>query len=58
VAKTWISDRVGILLEGSLVAAGPIEDLAQQSLGLDQQRHTLEEIYMRYFRHEAVAATA
>jgi ABC-2 type transport system ATP-binding protein len=53
-----ISDRVGIMLRGSLVAAGPIEELAHQSLGVDQDRETLEEIYMRYFRQPSVAATA
>ncbi len=53
-----ISDRVGILLKGSLVAAGPIEQLAHQSLGVDQQRYTLEEIYMRYFHQDRLAATA
>jgi ABC-2 type transport system ATP-binding protein len=45
-----ISDRVGIMLQGRLVAAGPIAELAQQQLGVDQARYTLEEIYMRYFR--------
>jgi ABC-2 type transport system ATP-binding protein len=45
-----VSDRVGIMLKGSLVAVGPIEELAKQKLGVDQERYTLEEIYMRYFR--------
>jgi ABC-2 type transport system ATP-binding protein len=45
-----ISDRVGIMLKGNLVAAGPIQELAKQKLGVDQERYTLEEIYMRYFR--------
>jgi ABC-2 type transport system ATP-binding protein len=53
-----ISDRVGIMLKGRLVAAGPIDVLAQQSLGVDQERHTLEEIYMRYFRQQPLPATA
>jgi ABC-type multidrug transport system ATPase subunit len=53
-----ISDRVGILLKGSLVAAGPIEELAHHSLGVGQQRYTLEEIYMRYFRQEPLATPA
>jgi ABC-2 type transport system ATP-binding protein len=52
-----ISDRVGIMLNGTLVAVGPIEELAHRSLGVDQQRYTLEEIYMRYFRQgETVSA--
>ncbi len=45
-----VSDRVGIMLKGRLVAAGPIAELAKQKLGVDQERYTLEEIYMRYFR--------
>jgi ABC-2 type transport system ATP-binding protein len=45
-----ISDRVGIMLKGNLVAAGPIQELAQRKLGIDQAHYTLEEIYMRYFR--------
>jgi len=45
-----ISDRVGIMLKGKLVAAGAIQELAKQKLGVDQERFTLEEIYMRYFR--------
>ncbi len=45
-----ISDRVGIMLEGTMVGVGPIEELAKQKIGVDQERYTLEEIYMRYFR--------
>jgi ABC-2 type transport system ATP-binding protein len=52
-----VSDRVGIMLKGRLVAAGPIQELAEKSLGVDQQEYTLEQIYMRYFRQApAVAA--
>ncbi|MBI2170370.1 MAG: ABC transporter ATP-binding protein [Actinobacteria bacterium] len=47
-----ISDRVGIMLKGTLVAAGPIEELARQRLGVDQENYTLEEIYLRYFRED------
>jgi ABC-2 type transport system ATP-binding protein len=47
-----ISDRVGIMLKGNLVAAGPIQELAAQKLGVGQERYSLEEIYMRYFREE------
>jgi ABC-2 type transport system ATP-binding protein len=45
-----VSDRVGIMLKGTLAAAGPIQELAAQKLGVDQDRFTLEDIYMRYFR--------
>jgi len=51
-----VSDRVGIMLKGRLVAAGPIQELARQSLGVGQERSTLEEIYMQYFREEMPAA--
>jgi len=51
-----VSDRVGIMLAGRLVAAGPIDELARRSLGVDQARYTLEEIFMRYFRQEQPAA--
>ena len=50
-----VSDRVGIMLKGNLVAAGPIQELAKQKLGVDQERFTLEEIYMRYFREGETA---
>jgi ABC-2 type transport system ATP-binding protein len=45
-----ICDRVGIMINGSLVAIGPIGELAKRKLGLDQQDYTLEEIYMKYFK--------
>jgi len=45
-----ICDRVGIMINGNLVAIGPIEELAKNKLGLDQQDYTLEEIYMKYFK--------
>jgi ABC-2 type transport system ATP-binding protein len=51
-----ISDRVGIMLQGTLVAVGPIQELAERKLGVDQAQYTLEEIYMRYFR-EGVPAS-
>lgn len=45
-----ICDRVGIMINGNLVALGPIDELAKKKLGLDQQDYTLEEIYMKYFK--------
>ena len=45
-----ISDRVGIMLQGTLVGVGPMDELAKQKLGVHQAQYTLEEIYMRYFR--------
>jgi ABC-2 type transport system ATP-binding protein len=45
-----ICDRVGIMIKGSLVAVGPIEELAKKKLGVDREDGTLEEIYMKYFK--------
>ena len=45
-----ISDRVGIMIKGNLVAAGPIDVLAKQKLGVDSGHYTLQEIYMKYFK--------
>jgi ABC-2 type transport system ATP-binding protein len=44
-------DRVGIMIKGILVAAGPIEELAKKKLGVEEnEAYTLEEIYMKYFK--------
>ena len=45
-----ISHRVGIMIKGQLVAVGPIDVLAKEKLGVGTERHTLEEIYMKYFK--------
>jgi ABC-2 type transport system ATP-binding protein len=45
-----ICDRVGIMIKGTLVAVGPIEELAKKKLGLEREDVTLEEIYMKYFK--------
>jgi len=45
-----VSDRVGIMIKGNLVAVGPIEELARTKFGVDKQHYTLEEIYMKYFK--------
>ena len=45
-----ICDRVGIMIKGKLVAVGPIQELAKDKLGVDKERYTLEEIYMKYFK--------
>ena len=46
-----ISDRVGIMIKGNLVAIGPIEELAKKKLGVgENEAYTLEEIYMKYFK--------
>jgi ABC-2 type transport system ATP-binding protein len=46
-----ISNRVGIMIKGKLVAVGPMADLAKEKLGVGKDEYTLEEIYMKYF-HE------
>ncbi|MCK9362538.1 MAG: ABC transporter ATP-binding protein [Syntrophales bacterium] len=46
-----ISDRVGIMIGGKLVAAGPLAELAEKGLGVKEgELFTLEDIYMKYFR--------
>ncbi len=46
-----ISQRVGIMIKGKLVAVGPMGDLAKEKLGVGKEKYSLEEIYMKYF-HE------
>jgi ABC-2 type transport system ATP-binding protein len=45
-----ICHRVGIMINGRMVAQGPMEQLAQEKLGIGQKQYTLEEIYMKYFQ--------
>jgi ABC-2 type transport system ATP-binding protein len=45
-----ISNRVGIMLKGNMVAIGRIDDLAKEKFGIGQEKYTLEEIYMKYFK--------
>ncbi|MCE5281789.1 MAG: ABC transporter ATP-binding protein [Deltaproteobacteria bacterium] len=46
-----ISDRIGIMIKGKLVAAGPLAELAQRGLGGEAgESYSLEEIYMKYFK--------
>ncbi|OGP61224.1 MAG: multidrug ABC transporter ATP-binding protein [Deltaproteobacteria bacterium RBG_13_52_11b] len=45
-----VSDRVGIMIKGKLVAVGPIQELAKAKLGVDKEHYTLEELYMKYFK--------
>jgi ABC-2 type transport system ATP-binding protein len=44
-----ISDRVGIMKKGNLVAAGSIPELAEK-LGIQKGGYTLSDIYMKYFK--------
>ena len=45
-----ISDRIGIMIRGKMVALGPIQQLAKEKLGVDKKKYTLEELYMKYFQ--------
>ena len=45
-----VCDRVGIMIRGSLVAAGRLDELAREKLGVEKAEYTLEEIYMKYFK--------
>ena len=45
-----ISDRVGIMINGRMIAVGPIEKLAKEKLGVDDKEISLDNIYMKYFQ--------
>ncbi len=45
-----ISDRVGIMIGGNLVAAGSMDALAREKFGVGEMKYSLEEIYMTYFQ--------
>jgi ABC-2 type transport system ATP-binding protein len=45
-----ISDRVGIMIKGKMVAEGSIDDLAKDKFGVGEKVYTLEEIYLKYFQ--------
>jgi len=46
-----ISDRIGIMIKGKLVAAGPLSELAHRGLGVEEgEAYSLAEIYMKYFK--------
>lgn len=45
-----ICHRVGIMIQGRLVAQGPMEQLAAEKFGVGSEEHTLEEIYLKYFQ--------
>ncbi|MBU0733806.1 MAG: ABC transporter ATP-binding protein [Proteobacteria bacterium] len=45
-----ISDRVGIMIGGNLIAEGSINALAEEKFGMGEKEYSLEEIYMKYFQ--------
>ena len=44
-----MSHRVGIMIDGKMIAEGPIESLAKEKFGIGEREYSLEEVYMRYF---------
>jgi len=47
-----ICDRVGIMINGKLVACGDMDQLAEEKLGVGKESYTLEALYMKYFQEE------
>lgn len=45
-----ICDRIGIMINGKMVAQGPMKQLAEEKLGVGKEQYTLEELYMKYFQ--------
>jgi len=45
-----ICSRIGIMIEGRMVAQGSFDELKVAKFGLGAEMYTLEEIYMKYFR--------
>ena len=45
-----MSDRVGIMIEGKMVAQGTLDELSRERFGLGDKTYSLEEIYLKYFR--------
>lgn len=45
-----ISHRVGIMINGNMVAIGSIKSLAKAKFGVGKKEYSLEEIYMKYFQ--------
>ncbi len=45
-----ISNRVGIMIRGEMVAIGSIDDLARDKFGVGEKEYSLEEIYLKYFQ--------
>ena len=45
-----ISHRIGIMINGRMIAVGPIEELAKEKLGVDDTAISLDDVYMKYFQ--------
>jgi ABC-2 type transport system ATP-binding protein len=49
-----ISDRIGIMINGHMIALGPMETLAKEKFGVDDKEVSLDDIYMKYFQEVSV----
>ena len=45
-----ISHRIGIMINGRMVAVGSIEELAKEKLGVEDKAISLDDVYMKYFQ--------
>jgi ABC-2 type transport system ATP-binding protein len=45
-----ICHRIGIMIRGTMVAQGTMNQLAEEKLGVGKEEYTLEELYMKYFQ--------
>ena len=45
-----LCDRIGIMINGHMVAQGSMDRLAEEKLGIGKETYTLEEVYMKYFQ--------
>jgi len=45
-----VCSRVGIMINGKMLAQGTMDQLAGETLDVENREFTLEEIYMKYFR--------
>jgi len=45
-----ISHRIGIMINGQMIAVGPIEELAKEKLGVGNKEISLDDVYMKYFQ--------
>jgi len=45
-----ISHRIGIMINGRMIAVGSIEELAKEKLGVEDKSISLDDVYMKYFQ--------
>ena len=45
-----ISHRIGIMINGRMIAVGSIEELAKEKLGVEDKAISLDDVYMKYFQ--------